>query len=337
MDDAQWSKKSDAVLIASLILIYKDLYAPRPDHFMNDMEKLKNQLIIKTRQGIFVRINSNASTIIHLTSLYGCEHSLDVLPLLKDHFTFIADDYYTEYRKELFYRENDRILFIHFLNDLDISDFFHVKVIEHRKFKVVESFLYILFPLAYANVEQLAGTLWAHEIPALSPILFEPFFIRDYRCDEFDTLVSANHDTDLTRCIQILLYLDRSFSSLSLYYVASVIPARARHAPLINPVKGVESSFYFSLRKHAWIPVGSQLFKSTDVYFLQNHPFRRYVPHLDLSKVPLKNADFINLLGFKNDISPMTMFELLMKWSCHLECDVLRELLAKADEQAWET
>ena len=137
MDDAQWSKKSDAVLIACLILIYKDLYAPRPDHFMTEMEKLKNQLIIKTRQGKFVRINSNENTIIHLSSLYGCEHSLDVLPLLKDQFTFIADDYYTEYRQELFYRDSDRILFIHFLNDLDISDFFHVKSIEHRKFKAM--------------------------------------------------------------------------------------------------------------------------------------------------------------------------------------------------------
>ena len=177
-------------------------------------------------------------------------------------------------------------------------------------------------------------TPWAHEIAALSSILFEPFFIRDYRCDEFDTLISAKHDTDLTRCMQILLYLDRSFSSLSRYYAASVIPSRVRHAPLINPVKGVESSFNFSLRKHAWIPVGTQLYKSTDVYFLRNHPFSRYVPHLDLSKVPLKNADFINLLGFKADISPMTMLELLMKWSCHLDCDAFRELVVDADDRA---
>jgi hypothetical protein len=83
------------------------------------------------------------------------------------------------------------------------------------------------------------------------------------------------------------------------------------------------------MRKHSWIPVaGGQLFKPTDVYVLpMNNPFRRYVPCLDLSKIPLRNEDFIKLLGFKQQILHMTMFELLMKWSCNLDSESLHQLI----------
>ncbi|CAM4933155.1 unnamed protein product [Rotaria socialis] len=312
MDDAQWSKKSDSVLIAYLMCIYKDLYAPRPDLFIQQMDELKNQMIVKTRQGKFVRIDSNGANIIHLTSLYGCERSLDSLTALADQFTFISDDYFKEYRTELFLKDSDRNLFIHFLNDLNIHDFFLVKTIEHP----------------FIKVEQLVGTQWAHEIATLSSLIYEPFFITDYCCDEFDALVSSKDNLDAARYTPILLYFDRHFESISAYFVASVIRARSRHTLGIGPVKGIESSFYSLLRKHPWIPVGSQFLKPTDVYFLPlNHPFSRYVPHLDRSKIPLKNTNLIRLLGFQQEITRMTMFEFFMKWSCDLDRDSLGKLM----------
>ena len=104
--------------------------------------------------------------------------------------------------------------------------------------------------------------------------------------------------------------------------------ARARHDSSIPPVKGVESSFCLSLRKHSWIPVSGQLMKPTDVYLLPpDNPFSQYVPHFDILKIPLKNEGFIKLLGFQRNIMPMTIFELLMKWSCNLDRDSLRQLV----------
>ncbi|CAF4770449.1 unnamed protein product, partial [Rotaria sp. Silwood2] len=78
-DNSQWSTKSDSVLIAYVIFIYKELYALKPEHFTSEMEKLKNMLIIKIRQGKFIRINSNGPNVVHLTSSYGCKTSLDLL------------------------------------------------------------------------------------------------------------------------------------------------------------------------------------------------------------------------------------------------------------------
>ena len=134
MDDTQWSKKPDSVLIAYLILIYKYLYAPEPYQFMNDMEKLKTQMIVKTHQEKFIRINSNENSIVHLTSFYGCRQSLDSLQSLKDQFLFISNDYYNQYQTELFFKDKERNLFIHFLNDLNIHEFFLVKPNERGKF-----------------------------------------------------------------------------------------------------------------------------------------------------------------------------------------------------------
>jgi hypothetical protein len=130
-DDIQWSTKSDSVLIAYLIFIYKELYSPQPEHFINEIEKLKTKIIIKTRQGKFVRINTN--NIIHLTSLYGCKISLELLKLSINHFTFISDDYYNQYRTELFYQDRERYRFINFLNELNIYDYFLVDKIDKGK------------------------------------------------------------------------------------------------------------------------------------------------------------------------------------------------------------
>ncbi|CAF1431292.1 unnamed protein product, partial [Didymodactylos carnosus] len=312
-DDTQWSTKSDSVLIAYLICIYKELYYPQPDLFLNEIDKLKSKLIIKIREGKFVRTNSNGANIVHLTSLYGCERSLDSLTLSMDQFTFISDDYYNQYRTELFYQDTERKKFVRFLNELDLHDFFLVNMTDNP----------------FINVEQLAGTQWAYEIKTLTPLLYEPFIVKDYRCDEFDTLVSSKDNNDVTRYTQILLYLDRWCQSMSAFYVASVIRARGRHVTTLAPVKGIESSFCLSLRKHSWIPVaGGQLFKPTDVYFLPlKNPFCRYVPHLDRSKISLTDTNFVNLLGFKQEITRKTIFELLMKWSCNLDNDSLWKLV----------
>ncbi len=87
------------------------------------MEKLKNMLIIKVRQGKFIRISSNDPNIVHLTPIYGCKMSLDLLKLPTDQFTFISDDYYNE----LFNQAHERNQFINFLNELGIYEFFLVK------------------------------------------------------------------------------------------------------------------------------------------------------------------------------------------------------------------
>lgn len=97
-----------------------------------------------------------------------------------------------------------------------------------------------------------------------------------------------------------------------------------------SPVKGVETSFLRSLRQYAWIPVvGDKLFKPSDVYCLHpNDSFRRYVPHLDVLKIPLKNSDFIfNILGMKKEITSVTMFELFMQWSCNMDRNSLYEII----------
>jgi hypothetical protein len=198
-------------------------------------------------------------------------------------------------------------------------------------------YIFITFDLllGFINVEQLVDTQWSHIIGLLSSLIFEPFIIRDYRCDEFDTLITSKDIVNVGQYIEILLYLDYSYHTVRSYYAASVIRSRDRYTGDAESIQGVESSFCLSLRKHSWIPViGEQLFKPTDVYCLpMNNPFRRYVPCLDPLKVPLTNKDFINLLGFKLEISPTTMFELLMKWSCNLDSESLRELVDTTDNQ----
>lgn len=97
-------------------------------------------MIIKTRQGKFIRLNSNGTeNIIHLTSLYGCKRSLDVLNLSTHQFTFISDDYYNQYHKELFYQEREKNRFVSFLDELDLHDFFLVNRVNTGKFLCYEN------------------------------------------------------------------------------------------------------------------------------------------------------------------------------------------------------
>jgi hypothetical protein len=92
------------------------------------------------------------------------------------------------------------------------------------------------------------------------------------------------------------------------------------------------------LRQHVWIPIeGDKLAKSDDVYCL--HPksetffFHRYVPHFDQAKLSLNNRDFLlNILGLKEHVLPITMFEIFMKWSCDLDRDVLWTLISETNQ-----
>ena len=173
-------------------------------------------------------------------------------------------------------------------------------------------------------------------IPKLSEMVHEPFIIQDYCCEEFNKLVSPPDETqtaDLELCVQLLQYLDNHHRSISMFYAASVMLARAHKYGHATPIQAVNSSFCFSLRQHAWIPVvGDKLFKPSEVYLLssnnQTSVFRRYVPHLNESKVSLKDPDFIdNILGIKSQVAPRTIFDLLIKWSCDLDGDSLSSLI----------
>ena len=167
-------------------------------------------------------------------------------------------------------------------------------------------------------------------------MIYQPFIIEDCCCEEFIQLVSSTEDSptiDPELCVQLLQYLDRHFQQTLHYYTASVMLARPHKYHRHIPIKGIESSFCLSMRQHAWIPVsGGKLLKPGDVYLLQRstptYIFRRYVPHLDDSKVTLNNPNFIyDILGIKSQVEHRTMFELFMKWSCNLDSESLWNLV----------
>lgn len=174
----------------------------------------------------------------------------------------------------------------------------------------------------------------------LSEMIYEPFIIQDYHCEEFTKLVSSTDEsqaTDSEICVQLLQYLDRNYKNVSQHYIATIMLARAHKSGNATPIKGVESSFCNSLRQSTWIPVtGGILYKPSDVYLLppnsKTSPFRQYVPHLDESKISLTNEDFIyNILGIKSQVEHQTMFELLMKWSCDLHRKSLWKLVEETN------
>lgn len=132
-DLEQWLTKPDAVLLAYTIFIYKELYCPNPGHFASDMEKLKTTLILKIGQGKFMRLNPNGPNIIHLPLSYGCSISLESLKLPKYRFTFISDDYFRQYKQEIFSQERECRQFVRFLNELDVEEFFFVRRVQSSK------------------------------------------------------------------------------------------------------------------------------------------------------------------------------------------------------------
>ena len=134
-------------------------------------------------------------------------------------------------------------------------------------------------------------------------------------------------------CVQLLHYLDVNHESVSPNYVATIVLDRADKFGHGVSIQGVESSFRSSLRQLAWIPVdGNLLCKPSDVYLIPSNnetaAFRRYLPHVDMSILTLRNPDFVyNILGMKSEVTHQTMFELLMKWSCNLDSESLWNLV----------
>lgn len=196
--------------------------------------------------------------------------------------------------------------------------------------------------LDFINVAQLQNTQWAYLIPELSETICQPFVIEDCSCNEFNMLVtpSNNSAADIDLCIKLLSYLDQFYDKFSGYYAASIILSDQAKSGRRRPEKNIPSTFCLSLKQHAWIPIeGGKLAKPDDVYCL--HPnsetlfFRRYVSHLDQTKLQLKNRNFIlNILGLKEHVTTMTMLEMLMKWSCSFERDTLWALLSQLDQSS---
>jgi hypothetical protein len=194
--------------------------------------------------------------------------------------------------------------------------------------------------LDFINISQLQTTQWAYLIPELDEMIRQPFIVEDCCCNEFNTLVapSNNATDDIDLYTKLLIHLDRYHATFSRYYTASVIVIDQVKSKRRRPDKCIPSTFCLSLRKHAWIPIeGGKLAKPDDVYCL--HPksetlfFHRYVPHLDRAKLSLNNREFIlSILGLKEHVLPMTMFEIFMKWSCDFDRDVLRTLLSETNQ-----
>ncbi|CAF1088950.1 unnamed protein product [Rotaria sordida] len=279
-------------------------------------------MVVKTHNGQFVRLDT-PGIIIHLTSTYGCTGSLESLVSPKHEFTFISNDYINNYRTELF-RTNDEINnFARFLGQLNITEFLQVNISDTH----------------FINVSQLQSTQWAYLIPELNEMIRQPFIVEDCCCNEFNTLVAPSNNTlaDISLCTKLLIYLDRYHAAFSRYYTASVISLDQLKSGRRRSEKSIPSTFCLALKQYAWIPIeGSKLAKSDDVYCL--HPksetlfFHRYVPHLDQAKLSLNNRDFIsNILGLKEHVLPMTMFEIFMKWSCGFDHDTLETLLRETN------
>ncbi|CAF1112321.1 unnamed protein product [Rotaria sordida] len=318
LDVNRWSTKSDSVLIAFLLCIYTHL-----DQFESEMDQLKKHMVIKTRSGQFVRLDT-PGTIIHLTSTYGCTKSLESLVSSKHEFTFISDDYINNYRNELFRTTDDINNFVRFLGQFNITEFLQINIIDTH----------------FINVAQLQTTQWAYLISELNDIVRQPFIIEDCCCNEFNILVAPSNNTaaDIDLCSKLLNYLDRHHATVAPCYTASIILVDQVKSGRRRPEKYIPSTFCLSLRQYAWIPIESgKLAKPDDVYCLspksETSFFHRYVSHLDQAKVSLNNREFIlNILGLQEHVLPMTIFELFMKWSCSLNRDALWMLLGDTNQ-----
>ncbi|CAF1079827.1 unnamed protein product [Rotaria sordida] len=318
LDVNRWSTKSDSVLIAFLLCIYTHF-----DQFENEIDQLKKHMVIKTRSGQFVRLDT-PGTIIHLTSTYGCTKSLESLVSSKHEFTFISDDYINNYRNELFRTTDDINNFVRFLGQFNITEFLQINITDTH----------------FINVAQLQTTQWAYLISELNDIVRQPFIIEDCCCNKFNILVAPSNNTaaDIDLCSKLLIYLDRHHATVAPCYTASIILVDQVKSGRRRPEKYIPSTFCLSLRQYAWIPIESgKLAKPDDVYCLspksETSFFHRYVSHLDQAKVSLNNRDFIlNILGLQEHVLPMTILELFMKWSCNLDRDALWMLLGDTNQ-----
>jgi hypothetical protein len=331
-DSTRCSTKSEDVLIAYLIAIYRYIYLTELSLSENEMKQLRKSVVIKTRDKKFVSL-STPGVVVHLTTTYGCRMSLEQLAPTKYRFHFIADDYLNQYSSELFQTTPERSRFRVFLQEIGLCEFLQVNQTDKRELSKILCIDLVLFS-RLAFISQLAGTPWAHQMNKLSDFIHEPFIIKDNICDEFDQLVlpSEEHPKgNRELCIQLFQYLQNYYRPFARFFTASVVSARQQKHGQGGEIAGVESSFCLSLRQHAWIPVaGGELMKPTDVYCLsgENETFRPYVPHLDVTKLVVQDADFLfNIVGLQKEVAARTMFELLMKWSCGLDSASLWQLI----------
>jgi hypothetical protein len=176
--------------------------------------------------------------------------------------------------------------------------------------------------LAFAEVDQLKNTVWACHIEQLNHRLHEPFFIRDYTCNELETLLSSP-DLDYQLCVKLMDHLNKNYAEMHHAMSAAVLRSRFAKSAKPRPELDFPSSFSRSLCKHAWIPVGEgKLMKPNGVYLLSEHQriLHRYVPHVDSSRVALQQKDpLVGALGLRCEIAKRTLFNLFMKWSCDLD------------------
>ena len=183
-------------------------------------------------------------------------------------------------------------------------------------------------------MSELASSPWAYLVDELSESIHDPFEIRDFRCDEFEKLLSSSEDNPSKQydlCLQLFQYLHDQYAITSKYYSASIVVNRGRYSAIENHIRGIVSSFCSLLKRSNWIPIfGGKLSQPGEVYCLptNNNAFREYVPHIDFTKLRLTDFDFIyNILGIQQQVAPRTIFELLMNWSCHLDSESLWNLV----------
>ena len=127
-----WSSKSESILIAYLLCIYEYIYVEYPDIFHNELQTLRNKMVIKTRDNTFVSLGS-PDLFVHLTRTYSPQRSLDSLKLSTHKLTFISDDYYKLIPVDTDRQENHAYHFINFLKELNVTDFLQVSLIDKCK------------------------------------------------------------------------------------------------------------------------------------------------------------------------------------------------------------
>ncbi|CAF0986825.1 unnamed protein product [Adineta steineri] len=311
-DPKRWSNKSSDLLIAYVISIYTYLYRSEKGLSEDEINQLRKQMLIKTQENQFLSLGTE-KTFIHVTKAYGARQSMESLNLPKDRIHFISNDYYLQYRETVLRNDPDQRLFLQFLHDVRIDDFLRM---EYKS-------------IPFADTTQLDNTSWQHHKDELNNLIHEPFFIDDYQCEELEVLMSPEPNYQL--CVQLLQYLQDHYRSTSQYYDSSLVRSRHKKMNQNEQVKTMESSFRLTLKKHSWIPVTNEkLCRPADVYCLESpyELFRSYVPHLDLTKVSIKDQNFMfNILGIQNTIPTKFLFKLLMKWSSNLEHDQIDDLI----------
>ena len=128
-DPSRWSTKSSELLITYLICFYHYYELEKIGFTQNDLNQFQKTAVIRTRQNQFLPLSS-PDTVIHSTSIYGCERSLESL---KYPFHFISNDYYTQYRTEFFQNKRDIYRFREFLEAISVCEFLQINVVTSRK------------------------------------------------------------------------------------------------------------------------------------------------------------------------------------------------------------